>query len=178
MIDIYESAAQPVHPTKVIGICLNTYDMDEAAGAGSGRKGGGRSGLPATDPVRFDSARWSMDCAGGYGSAINPYHRDVLISAAAIGYQSPPVHFLSSRHAIPALRACRIPARLSEARPDQAGRFRWSPWARTLVWLNAHAFDALTVNTQAGASIDPRVQRRGCTIADDQPPSRCDARGS
>src|SRR5207237_9972137 len=31
MIDIYESAAQPVHPTKVIGICLNTYDMDEGA---------------------------------------------------------------------------------------------------------------------------------------------------
>src|SRR5258708_31673516 len=31
LIDIYERAAVPVHPTKVIGICLNTYDMNEAA---------------------------------------------------------------------------------------------------------------------------------------------------
>src|SRR3989475_13029418 len=55
MIDIYERAAQPVHPTKVIGICLNTYDMDEAAAREAVAKAAEETGLPATDPVRFDS---------------------------------------------------------------------------------------------------------------------------
>lgn len=56
MINIYESAAQPVHPTKVIGICLNTYDMDEGAAREAVAKAAEETGLPATDPVRFDSA--------------------------------------------------------------------------------------------------------------------------
>ena len=55
MIEIYESAAQPVHPTKVIGICLNTYDMDEAAAREACTRAAEETGLPATDPVRFDS---------------------------------------------------------------------------------------------------------------------------
>ena len=55
MIDIYERAAQPVHPTKVIGICLNTYDMDEVAARDAVAKAAEETGLPATDPVRFDS---------------------------------------------------------------------------------------------------------------------------
>jgi uncharacterized NAD-dependent epimerase/dehydratase family protein len=56
MIDIYERAAQPVHPTKVIGICLNTYDMDESAAREAVATAAEETGLPATDPVRFDSA--------------------------------------------------------------------------------------------------------------------------
>jgi D-glutamate N-acetyltransferase len=56
MIEIYERAAQPVHPTKVIGICLNTYDMDERAARAAVAKAAEDTGLPATDPVRFDSA--------------------------------------------------------------------------------------------------------------------------
>jgi len=55
MIDIYERAAQPVHPTKVIGICLNTYDMDEAAAREAVTRAAEETGLPATDPVRFES---------------------------------------------------------------------------------------------------------------------------
>jgi len=55
MIDIYERAAHPVHPTKVIGICLNTYDMDETAARAAVAKAQQETGLPATDPVRFDS---------------------------------------------------------------------------------------------------------------------------
>jgi D-glutamate N-acetyltransferase len=55
MIDIYESAARPVHPTKVIGICLNTYDMPEAAAREAIAKAQQETGLPATDPVRFES---------------------------------------------------------------------------------------------------------------------------
>jgi uncharacterized NAD-dependent epimerase/dehydratase family protein len=55
MIDIYERAARPVHPTKVIGICLNTYDMDEAAARKAIAKAQEETGLPTTDPVRFES---------------------------------------------------------------------------------------------------------------------------
>ncbi len=54
MIEIYERAAQPVHPTKVIGICLNTYDMDEGAAQDAVARAAEETGLPATDPVRFD----------------------------------------------------------------------------------------------------------------------------
>jgi len=55
MIDIYERAAHPVHPTKVIGICLNTYDMDEKAARAAVDAAANETGLPATDPVRFES---------------------------------------------------------------------------------------------------------------------------
>jgi uncharacterized NAD-dependent epimerase/dehydratase family protein len=55
LIDIYEKAAEPVHPTKVIGICLNTYDMDESAARDACTRAADETGLPATDPVRFDS---------------------------------------------------------------------------------------------------------------------------
>jgi uncharacterized NAD-dependent epimerase/dehydratase family protein len=55
LIDIYERAARPVHPTTVIGICLNTFDMDEAAARDAIAKAQQETGLPATDPVRFDS---------------------------------------------------------------------------------------------------------------------------
>jgi len=55
LIDIHERAAQPVHPTKVIGLSLNTYDMDENAAREAVAKAAEETGLPATDPVRFDS---------------------------------------------------------------------------------------------------------------------------
>jgi len=55
MIEIYERAAHPVHPTKVIGICLNTYDMDESAAREAVARAAEETGLPVTDPVRFES---------------------------------------------------------------------------------------------------------------------------
>jgi len=55
MIEIYERAAAPVHPTKTIGICLNTYDMDEGAAREACAQAAEETGLPATDPVRFES---------------------------------------------------------------------------------------------------------------------------
>ena len=55
LIEIYESAAEPVHPTQVIGICLNTYDMEEAAAREACERAVEETGLPATDPVRFES---------------------------------------------------------------------------------------------------------------------------
>jgi len=55
-IRLYETIGSAVHPTKVIGISLNTYDMTEEAAARACEAATRETGLPATDPVRFDPA--------------------------------------------------------------------------------------------------------------------------
>ena len=55
LVEIYERAAAPVRPTKVIGICLNTYDMTDAQAREAVERAAAETGLPATDPVRFDA---------------------------------------------------------------------------------------------------------------------------
>lgn len=52
----YELIGSMVHPTRVLGICLNTYDLSADAGRQACDRAGRETGLPATDPVRFDSA--------------------------------------------------------------------------------------------------------------------------
>jgi len=52
----YEDIGSAVHPTKVIGICLNTYDLDEPAAKAAIARAEQETGLPCTDPVRFESA--------------------------------------------------------------------------------------------------------------------------
>ncbi len=52
----YEEIGGMVHPTRVVGIALNTYDLDEAAARHACKEATEETGLPATDPVRFDSA--------------------------------------------------------------------------------------------------------------------------
>ncbi|HEX9705032.1 MAG TPA: DUF1611 domain-containing protein [Gemmatimonadales bacterium] len=56
LVDIYERAAAPVRPARVIGICLNTFDLDEAAARDAVEHAREATGLPVTDPVRFDPA--------------------------------------------------------------------------------------------------------------------------
>lgn len=56
LIELYERAAQPVFPTKVIGVCLNTFDQDESTARESIAQAAAETGLPAADPVRFDAA--------------------------------------------------------------------------------------------------------------------------
>jgi uncharacterized NAD-dependent epimerase/dehydratase family protein len=56
LVEIYERAAAPVYPTRVIGVCLNTFDMDENAARRACERAAAETGLPATDPVRFESA--------------------------------------------------------------------------------------------------------------------------
>jgi len=56
LIRVYENAAAPVHPSRVIGLCLNTFDLDERAAREAIRRATDDTGLPATDPVRFDPA--------------------------------------------------------------------------------------------------------------------------
>ena len=55
-VELYEMLGSAVHPTKVIGICLNTYDLSEEAARDACREAALETGLPCTDPVRFDSA--------------------------------------------------------------------------------------------------------------------------
>ena len=55
-IDLYESIGSAVHPTKVIGIAMNTYDLDAEAAWEACEAATRETGLPCTDPVRFDAA--------------------------------------------------------------------------------------------------------------------------
>jgi len=56
LVEIYERAAAPVRPSKVVGICLNTFDLDQGAARAAVKEAERETGLPATDPVRFESA--------------------------------------------------------------------------------------------------------------------------
>jgi uncharacterized NAD-dependent epimerase/dehydratase family protein len=53
-VDWYESIGGAVHPTRVIGVALNTFDLDEDAARRACDTAAEETGLPATDPVRFD----------------------------------------------------------------------------------------------------------------------------
>lgn len=55
-VKLYEQIGSAVHPTKVVGIALNTYDMDDVAARRACDAATAETGLPCTDPVRFDSA--------------------------------------------------------------------------------------------------------------------------
>ena len=53
LVRVYESAAAWVHPARVVGIAVNTADLDEGAARASLEKTRRQTGLPSTDPVRF-----------------------------------------------------------------------------------------------------------------------------
>jgi uncharacterized NAD-dependent epimerase/dehydratase family protein len=55
-IRLYESIGSAVHPTRVIGISLNTYDLTDEAARRACEAATRETGLPATDPVRFDAS--------------------------------------------------------------------------------------------------------------------------
>ncbi len=55
-VKMYEAIAGMVSPSRVIGIALNTYDLSEEEAREACRKATEETGLPATDPVRFDPA--------------------------------------------------------------------------------------------------------------------------
>jgi len=52
----YEELGAAVHPTQVVGISMNTYDLDEGAARAACERAADATGLPCTDPVRFDPA--------------------------------------------------------------------------------------------------------------------------
>ena len=53
-VKLYERIGSAVHPTKVVGIALNTYDLDDVAARRACDAAQVETGLPCTDPVRFD----------------------------------------------------------------------------------------------------------------------------
>jgi uncharacterized NAD-dependent epimerase/dehydratase family protein len=53
-VRLYESIGAAVHPTRVIGISLNTFDMSDVEARRACDQAQRETGLPATDPVRFD----------------------------------------------------------------------------------------------------------------------------
>jgi uncharacterized NAD-dependent epimerase/dehydratase family protein len=55
-IKLYELIGSAVHPTRVVAICLNTYDLPDAAARAACETAARETGLPCTDPVRFDPA--------------------------------------------------------------------------------------------------------------------------
>jgi uncharacterized NAD-dependent epimerase/dehydratase family protein len=55
-VRLYETMGSAVHPTKVIGISLNTYDMSDEEARRACEAASRETGIPTTDPVRFDSA--------------------------------------------------------------------------------------------------------------------------
>jgi uncharacterized NAD-dependent epimerase/dehydratase family protein len=55
-VRLYESVAGFVHPTQTIGISLNTYDLSDAEARAAILAATRETGLPCTDPVRFDPA--------------------------------------------------------------------------------------------------------------------------
>jgi uncharacterized NAD-dependent epimerase/dehydratase family protein len=54
LVRIYEEAARPVFPSVVIGVALNTYDLSDADAKSAIAAAERDTGLPATDPVRYD----------------------------------------------------------------------------------------------------------------------------
>jgi len=55
-VRLYESIGAAVHPTRVIGISLNTYDLSDVEARRACDQAQRETGLPVTDPVRFDPA--------------------------------------------------------------------------------------------------------------------------
>jgi uncharacterized NAD-dependent epimerase/dehydratase family protein len=54
-IRIYESAMAPVRDSRVLAIALNTRDLSDAAARRAIEDAEAKTGLPTTDPVRFDA---------------------------------------------------------------------------------------------------------------------------
>ena len=54
LVTLHEHATAHVKPSRVIGIALNTFGLDEAAAQQAIAAAADETGLPATDPVRYD----------------------------------------------------------------------------------------------------------------------------
>jgi uncharacterized NAD-dependent epimerase/dehydratase family protein len=54
-IALHQRVLEPLRPSKTIAIALNTYDLSEQAARDAIARAEDETGLPATDPVRFDA---------------------------------------------------------------------------------------------------------------------------
>ncbi|MBI2796940.1 MAG: DUF1611 domain-containing protein [Gemmatimonadetes bacterium] len=56
LIALHEAVIAPLRPAPVIALSLNTFDLSDAAARDAIARAADESGLPATDPVRYDPA--------------------------------------------------------------------------------------------------------------------------
>lgn len=70
VIALYETVMDGVRPSPVIALALNTFDLDDSAARAAITQAQNETGLPATDPVRFDPAP--------IAEAISAFHRERL----------------------------------------------------------------------------------------------------
>ncbi|HEX8850392.1 MAG TPA: DUF1611 domain-containing protein [Gemmatimonadaceae bacterium] len=56
LIAFHERALEPLRPSTTIAVALNTFDLSEQAARDAIARAEDETGLPATDPVRFDPA--------------------------------------------------------------------------------------------------------------------------
>jgi uncharacterized NAD-dependent epimerase/dehydratase family protein len=70
MIRHYESSMEGVRPSPVIALALNTFDLDEPAARRAIARAQDETGLPVTDPVRFDPSP--------IADAISAFHAERL----------------------------------------------------------------------------------------------------
>jgi uncharacterized NAD-dependent epimerase/dehydratase family protein len=71
MIRMHESIMEALRPSKVIAIALNTYDMTEADALAAIAETAQQTGLPVTDPVRFDPAPIADAIAEFHGARVS-----------------------------------------------------------------------------------------------------------
>jgi uncharacterized NAD-dependent epimerase/dehydratase family protein len=64
-VKMYETIGSAVHPTRVIAICMNTYDLNDDEARSACAAATRDTGLPCTDVVRFDPAPVLDAVAGG-----------------------------------------------------------------------------------------------------------------
>jgi len=57
LVRMYELACEPLFPSRVVAVGLNTYDLDEARAREAVARAERETGLPADDPVRWGSTR-------------------------------------------------------------------------------------------------------------------------
>jgi uncharacterized NAD-dependent epimerase/dehydratase family protein len=56
-VKLYEHIGSAVHPTRVVAICMNTYDLDEASARAACETAARETGLPCTDRARYRAQR-------------------------------------------------------------------------------------------------------------------------
>jgi uncharacterized NAD-dependent epimerase/dehydratase family protein len=56
VIALYERLMEPLRPSPVIALALNTFDLDDTAAREAIEQAHRETGLPVTDPVRYDPA--------------------------------------------------------------------------------------------------------------------------
>jgi uncharacterized NAD-dependent epimerase/dehydratase family protein len=76
LIRLYEQIAEPLRPSPVIGIALNTYDLSDVEAHEAIERARAETGLPVTDPVRIPS--------GVLADAIDAFHRERVDALASL----------------------------------------------------------------------------------------------